>query len=48
MIETMSIKHHPSDALLIDYAAGSLGPARGLIIAAHVHACAACRACCAG
>jgi len=44
MNKTMSINHHPSDALLIDYAAGSLGPARALVIAAHVHACAACQA----
>ena len=34
MNKTMSINHHPSDALLIDYAAGSLGPARALVIAA--------------
>ena len=44
MNKTMSINHHPSDALLIDYAAGSLGPARALVIAAHIHACAACQA----
>jgi putative transcriptional regulator len=40
----MSIRHHPSDALLVDYAAGSMGPAQSMVIATHVHACAECRA----
>lgn len=44
MKKTMNIKHHPSEALLIDYAAGTMGPAQSLVIAAHVHACAHCRA----
>lgn len=40
----MSIRHHPSDALLVDYASGAMGPAQSLVIASHVHACADCRA----
>jgi putative transcriptional regulator len=39
----MSIRHHPSDALLVDYASGAMGPAQSLVIASHVHACAHCR-----
>lgn len=44
MNKTMSINHHPSEALLFDYAAGSLEPARAIVVAAHVHACASCQA----
>lgn len=40
----MNIKHHPSEALLIDYASGAMGPAQSMVIATHVHACPACRA----
>jgi putative transcriptional regulator len=38
-----TIKHHPSDALLVDYASGAMGPAQTMVIAAHVHACPRCR-----
>lgn len=40
----MSIRHHPSEALLVDYASGAMGAAQSLVIASHVHACAECRA----
>lgn len=39
----MTIHHHPSEALLIDYASGAMDPARALVIASHVHACQHCR-----
>ena len=39
----MSIRHHPSEALLIDYASGAIDQARALVIASHVHACGHCR-----
>ncbi len=39
----MTIVHHPSEALLMDFAAGSLGQARSLVIAAHIHACPHCQ-----
>lgn len=39
----MNIRHHPSDALLVDYASGAMGPAQAMVIAAHVHACSKCR-----
>ncbi|HEY5107597.1 MAG TPA: ChrR family anti-sigma-E factor [Caulobacteraceae bacterium] len=41
--DNMIPSHHPSDALLIDYAAGSLEPGRLLILGVHLGACAACR-----
>jgi len=44
MSEPMTIRHHPSEALLVDYASGAMGPAQALVIAAHVHACPQCRA----
>lgn len=44
MNKIMSIRHHPSDALLVDHAAGSLGPARAMVVATHVHACSHCQA----
>ena len=34
---------HPSEALLVDYAAGSTDQGRALIVGAHLGACAACR-----
>lgn len=37
------IAHHPEDALLLDYAAGSLAEPVALIVATHVALCAACR-----
>lgn len=43
MNRPMNIKHHPSEALLVDYASGAMGQAQSLVIAAHVHACPACR-----
>ncbi|MBC6982599.1 ChrR family anti-sigma-E factor [Caulobacter sp. 17J80-11] len=39
----MTIHHHPSDALLVDYASGAMRPAQALVLAAHVHACPRCR-----
>jgi putative transcriptional regulator len=40
----MSVRHHPEEALLVAHAAGSLDPAMALIVATHLHFCAACRA----
>lgn len=40
----MSPAHHPSDDVLTAYAAGALEPGFGLVVGAHVEACAACRA----
>ena len=40
----MSVRHHPADAILADYAAGTLKPGFDLIVAAHVESCAHCRA----
>jgi len=42
-MSVMSIRHHPSEALLTDYAFGAMGPAQAMVIAAHVHACEHCR-----
>lgn len=39
----MSINHHPSDALLLDYASGALGETWGLGIATHLALCPQCR-----
>ena len=36
--------HHPDDSLLIEYAAGSLGEAKALLVATHLALCPACRA----
>ena len=36
-------QHHPSHALIIEYAAGSMASGRGLVMAAHLAACPACR-----
>lgn len=36
--------HHLSDELLLDYAAGSLDEATGVLVAAHLTYCAECRA----
>lgn len=44
MSTSMNIKHHPSDALLVDYASGAMGSAQAMVIATHVHACPKCRA----
>lgn len=40
--------HHPSEALLTDYASGAMRPAFGVVVAAHLESCAACRATLAG
>jgi putative transcriptional regulator len=39
----MSVRHHPEEALLLAHAAGRLDPAMALIVATHLHFCAACR-----
>lgn len=39
----MSICHHPSEALLLDYASGALGEAWSLGIASHLALCPCCR-----
>jgi len=44
MSKSVSINHHPSEALLVDYASGAMGAAQALVLAAHVHACPRCRA----
>ncbi len=38
------IRHHPSDELMLDYAAGSLGEASSLALATHLTLCPQCRA----
>lgn len=35
--------HHPDEALLIEYANGSLGEAKALLVATHLALCPACR-----
>lgn len=35
--------HHPSPDIMCGYAAGALEPGFGLVVAAHVEACSACR-----
>ena len=39
----MKIHHHPSDALLLDYATGALGEAWSLAMATHLALCPDCR-----
>jgi putative transcriptional regulator len=39
----MTIRHHPSDELLLDYASGALGEGWSLAIATHLALCPACR-----
>ncbi|MEX0695022.1 MAG: ChrR family anti-sigma-E factor [Rhodospirillales bacterium] len=39
----MTIQHHPSDELLLDYASGALGEAWSLAVATHLSLCPACR-----
>lgn len=39
----MTPKHHPSDAVLADYAAGGMRPAFAAVVAAHLEGCAHCR-----
>lgn len=40
----MQIRHHPSEDLLSDFAAGRLDEGQSLAIATHVESCALCRA----
>jgi putative transcriptional regulator len=40
----MTPSHHPSDSILVGYAAGALEPGFGLVTRAHIEVCAACRA----
>jgi putative transcriptional regulator len=40
----MSPQHHPADDVLTAYAAGALEPGFGLVVGAHLEACAHCRA----
>jgi putative transcriptional regulator len=37
-------KHHPTDALLLQYATGTLDPASAMVVGAHVEQCAHCAA----
>ena len=37
-------KHHPSEALLSDYASGAIAAGPGAVVAAHLEGCAHCRA----
>jgi len=39
----MTVKHHPSEAVLIAYAAGALGEGLALLVATHLSFCPACR-----
>jgi putative transcriptional regulator len=39
----MNLNHHPNEALLLDYASGSLGESWGLVIATHLALCPNCR-----
>jgi putative transcriptional regulator len=39
----MSVRHHPSDELLLDYATGALGEAWSLAVATHLAFCPSCR-----
>lgn len=39
----MSLSHHPSDAVLLAYGAGSLGSGLSLVVAGHLAVCAYCR-----
>ncbi|KAA5604557.1 transcriptional regulator [Roseospira marina] len=40
----MTVKHHPSEALLLAYAAGHVGEGVSLLVATHLTYCPACRA----
>ena len=39
----MNIDHHPSEALLLDYASGALGEGWSVAIATHLALCPTCR-----
>jgi putative transcriptional regulator len=40
----MTPSHHPSEDILIEYAAGALAPGFGLVVGAHLEMCSSCRA----
>ncbi len=40
----MSLHHHPSEAVLADYAAGALADGPSLVVSAHLERCPRCRA----
>ena len=40
----MSLRHHPSEAILAHYAAGALADGPSLVVSAHLERCARCRA----
>ena len=40
----MSITHHPTEATVLDHAAGRMHAATGAVVAAHLQACPQCRA----
>ncbi len=40
----MSLHHHPSEAVLADYAAGGLADGPSLVVSAHLERCPRCRA----
>src|ERR1700760_4111565 len=37
------IRHHPSEATLLAWAAGTLAPLHGVVLSVHTAACVACR-----
>ncbi|MFA7431933.1 MAG: ChrR family anti-sigma-E factor [Rhodospirillaceae bacterium] len=39
----MTVIHHPSEAVLMAYGAGSLGEGQALVVAAHLSSCPICR-----
>lgn len=39
----MTVRHHPSEAMVLDFAAGSLSPAPALAVSAHLTFCPRCR-----
>jgi len=39
----MSVSHHPDDATLVSYAAGSLSPSFEILVACHLRQCEFCR-----
>jgi putative transcriptional regulator len=39
----VSVRHHPADAVLADYAGGTLRPGFDIVVAAHLESCERCR-----
>ena len=39
----MTPAHHPSEAILADYASGALADGPSLVVAAHLESCSSCR-----